>query len=166
MSALTVYHHTQQALRFIAALGKYMAIGRTSAWTDEQTPPTELSTTEAIDEPICYKPVAVQKFIVQDAQGEFFWANQIWRFVDPEDAMTEQATYVYIEAKLVGNEAPLTTYRQVACYTGLTPVPGAGLGVLLPASVADEGILEAYSNRKATPRASDKTDTIGLVLHF
>ncbi|MNH41086.1 hypothetical protein D3C79_1025180 [compost metagenome] len=69
---------------------------------------------------------------------------------------------------LVGDELPLTSYRQIGFYSELeleTGVPTNQL-VLLPSDVADPGLLEVVDNRKVTHRQSDQSEKLSFIIEF
>lgn len=166
MSILTQSHHVAQALRFLAATAKYIAIGRSTAWDVETIPPSPSVIATELDEPICYAPLSKACLVVADAGGAITFGGDTYLEVAPEDAYTVGATQVYVEAQLNGAAAPLVTYRQAALFSGLTKAGGAGAGILLPADVTDSGILEVLDNRQPTYRAADTLDVIAHLLQF
>jgi hypothetical protein len=146
----------------------YIAIGRTTPWTDENAPPTEVPGTTDIDEIIGMKPVTLRKHMVEDAvDGTVFWDNKIWRLVNTEEALSLSTVYCYLEAQVQYSELPLTGFRQVGLYSGTELQPGVSPTIaVLPADIADNGILESYSNRKVENRASDKIDILRFIIKF
>lgn len=163
--ALTDAHHASQAIRFDAATNVYLAIGRTTAWPNESEPPTPTGQETVIDEVIGYKPAALS-LVKPDGGGAISWGGQTWTEVQPEDAVDENAQYVWVHATIEYDELPLTTFRQVGLYTGLTKAGGAGSGALLPGEVTDPGVLEAIDNREPEPRYIDKRNQIGFVIRL
>lgn len=165
MSILTQSHHVAQALRFLAATAKYIAIGRSTAWDVETIPPSPSVIATELDEPICYAPLSKACLVVADAGGAITFGGDTYLEVAPEDAYTVGATHVYVEAQLDGTWAPLGSYRQVGFFTGLTKTAGA-VGILLPNNVLDPGILEVIDNRQPSYRKADTLDVIAHLLQF
>lgn len=168
MATLTTKHHSNRARAFLEIPSLYIAIGRTSAWTDENSPPSEVPGTTDIDEIIGMKPVTLRKFMVEDAiDGTVFWDNKVWRLLTIEDGLAAQAIYAYVEAQVAYTELPLTGFRQVGLYSETALQPGISpLVAVLPAQISDNGILEAYSNRRVENRAADKIDILRFVIKF
>lgn len=167
MSAvLTNYHHTTQALRFLAATNKYVAIGRTTAWTNEGSPPAPDTSATVVEEVVCYAPLVQATLVVEDAGGTIGHLGTNYKTVSQGDAYTEGATKVYVKAEFPYSDAPLVTFRQIGFFTGLTKTGDAGNGILLPEKVVDPGVLEVLDNRTATTRSADKVDVFAALLTF
>lgn len=168
MATLTLEHHTNRGISFLSTPSLYIAIGRTTPWADENAPPAEVPGTTDIDEIIGMKPVTLRKHMVEDAEnGTVFWDNKIWRLVNADEALTLKTQYCYLEAQVQYSELPLTSFRQVGLYSGTVLQPGVSPVIaVLPTSIADNGILESYSNRKVENRASDKIDILRFIIKF
>lgn len=167
MVAYTNAHHTKRAFDFYnATYTKYVGLGRTTEWVDPDNPPAESVTATNVDEPIMYKPITLQSFIIPDSNGAIIWNNQNWTTINSSDAYTNNARHIYVLCKFTFNDTPLTTFRQAGFFTSLVPVTGAGSGLLLPADVSDVGKLEILSNVKAEPRSSNSTITIAFIMIF
>jgi hypothetical protein len=91
-----------------------------------------------------------------------------WGFVATENAYSAKARWVYVQAIIDGNELPLVSYREIGLYSALQVAEGVGedSAVLLPAQVANNGVLEVISYRKPIPRSDDQKDQLSLVLAF
>lgn len=165
-STLTTRHHTSQALRFKNAAGIYMAIGRTTAWSNEASPPAPSASATAVEEVVCYAPPAQITLVKPDAGGAIEHLGTYYTAVSDGNAYTEGAYLVYVKCEFPYTQAPLCTFRQVGLYLGLVKNQGAGSGVLLPADVSSPGILEAIDNRTPTVRAADKKDVEAMLLSF
>lgn len=167
MSAiLTDFHHVTQAIRFLNATNVYGALGRTTAWTNEASPPAPDPADTELDETICYAPLTTQTLVVPDAGGSIEVDGVLYTAVSEANAYTSGAIRVYVEARFDYDNAPLVTWRQAGFYSGLVKGGGAGSGILLPADVSDPGILETCDNRTPTTRAIDKVDVITAVIQF
>ncbi|WP_212680096.1 hypothetical protein, partial [Salmonella enterica] len=75
------------------------------------------------------------------------YQGEEWALVPDEQAYEEQATHVYFEGTIEGNELPLGLYRQVGIFTGLEPNEGETNEALTPDKVMNQGLLEAIENR-------------------
>lgn len=166
MAILTQNHHVANALRALAATNKYVGVGRTTAWANENVPPEPNALATGLEEAICYVPLTKAALVVPDEAGTLTFAGQTWREVSVGNAYTEGAKRVYFEGRLEYDEAPLVTFRQIGLFAGLTKAPGAGTGVLLPADVSSVGVLELLDNRAPTYRAADKVDVVGFMVQF
>lgn len=169
MPILTESHHVTQALRFLAATNKYCAIGRTTAWADEQNPPAPSASATTVEEVQAYAPLAQATLVIPDEDGLIEFLGDQYTAVAVEDAYTEGAVRVYVVARFeyaVGGLPPLCTFRQVGIFSGLVKAGGAGNGVLLPNEVTSPGILEIIDNRTPTIRAADKVDVICAMVQF
>lgn len=167
MAIKTTRHHVQQALRFYGATGKYFGIGRTTPWANESEPPDEDASLAGLDEPIGYKPIATVQFAVPDPAGAFEYQGSFWRLVNPEDAVTEGAFYLYITTTITPDDLPVDiTYREMGVFSGLEPAPGAPGGVLLHAQVASVGTLEMIERRPPVYRVAGQDETLSLMVRF
>lgn len=163
---LTDRHHVKQAIRFLNSTNVYGAIGRTTAWSNESSPPAPDPTATALTEVVCYAPLSAQTLVKPDAGGSIEVNGVLYSAVSEANAYTEGAIRVYVEARFDYDNAPLVTWRQAGFYSGLVKGGGAGSGILLPADVTSPGILETIDNRTPTVRAIDKVDVITAVIQF
>lgn len=142
----------------------YLAIGRTSAWTDEGNPPIATPEVNKLDEVIGYKKIRQFSLARPLREGEspetapypvITYRSTSWMLVPREVAYEEGARYLYLEAELLSDEFPLGMYRQVGVHFGLEPNKGITKQNLLPEEVADTGTLHFYENRKPQNRTSN-----------
>lgn len=167
MAIKTTRHHVTQALRFYEAPGKYFGIGRTTPWANENAPPANDPDVTGLDEPIGYKPLGTLQFMVPDPAGEFEYQGSIWRAVATENAIAEGAFHLYVTTTLNPADLPVdVSYREIAVFSGLQPIPGAGAGSLLHAQVADVGVIEVVDRRSPVYRAPGQDETLSLMLRF
>ena len=181
MAIFTLKGHASRALDFYNKGDVYFAIGKYTKWDASTVPdydptidydanPPLPSNTDPFLEPIAYKYVQSRFMVVPDEDnGTLEYRGTKWRIVDPSDAITEGARWVYITSILEYSEMPTDkAYRQVGVFTGLVRAPGVdpSIYVLLPAQVADPGILEVLDNRKPVYRDADVKEQIKLVLEF
>ncbi|MNT39759.1 hypothetical protein D3C71_1788210 [compost metagenome] len=123
---------------------------------------------EFIEEAVAYKKAMEKRLVVPDPQGTIFYQGDYYREVQAADARAEKCRWVYVSTTLVGDELPLTSYRQIGFYSELeleTGVPTNQL-VLLPSDVADPGLLEVVDNRKVTHRQSDQSEKLSFIIEF
>ena len=168
MATLTNLHHTNRGIDFLNTPSLYIALGRTTPWTDENTPPVEVPITADLDEIIGMKPVTLRKHMLEDETlGTVFWDNKIWRLVNSDEALLNYTQYVYLEAQVQYSELPLVGFRQVGLYSGTVLQPGVSPVIaVLPNQILSNGVLESYSNRKVENRSSDKSDFLRFIIKF
>ena len=100
--------------------------------------------------------------------GAYRFRNDQFRAVADEDAYTEGARLVYVEAEFEYDEVPLTSWSQIGLHVDLTKavgVPG-GRTYLSGDEVLDAGVLEYLENRALTSRSVDQKELIRLVIEF
>jgi hypothetical protein len=168
MAISTVYGHVSRALEFFHRDDLYFAVGRTTVWADESVPPAPDVNLQEIEEVIAFKKVMEKKIVVPDAEGSIFYMGDYYREVTEPNAETEKARWIYVSTTLIGNEVPLSSFRQVGLYSNLVKegsVPSNQL-VLLPADVDDTGLLEIVDNRRVTHRQDDQSEKLSLVIEF
>jgi hypothetical protein len=146
----------------------YMAIGRTSAWVDENDPPSPTGEETNVEEIIGFKKVDQEILVVQDSVGGTLnFRGQKWRELPVGDIYTEECHWIYVSASLYGDSLPLDTFRQIGLYSGLTPHQDyVGNDYLLPYQVEDRGVLEIIGNRVPAQRSADQTDKPVIILEF
>lgn len=149
----TTAHHVRRGELFINQ-DLYIAIGRTTAWPTEASPPAEDPDTTDIDEIVCFVPASTKTFIIQDPTGLLIFDGLKWSPITVEEAYLQQANYVMILGTFTQTEVPLVTYRQYGLYSGLVKAVGAPNGPLLPEHVVDNGVLEAYHNHPPVIRTT------------
>lgn len=140
----------------------WVAVGRTTAWVDEQNPPAADPSAITIEEPIVYvkipdegaislvKPVDVGEDVVVDSAK--------FDYVSDGNAYTENARFLFVQADFDGTTMPYANYRQKAIFADLTPAAGHESDTwLAPADVDDEGVLLYLCNK--TEQTYGATDT-------
>ena len=146
----------------------YIALGKTSSWSDEENPPEPTGMETDMVEVLGFKRVDQKFFVVEDlVEGTLSFRDKKWRIVEPGDIFSEGSRWVYVSASIVGSELPLTDYRQVGLFSGLIPNVGfEGMDVLTPGQVNSRGVLEILGNRKRTTRQDDQTERVILIMEF
>jgi len=147
----------------------WIAVGRTTAWTDEQNPPDEDLTTTDIDEIQGFKKADTVSLCVPDANGTIEFNGQKYRLVDDADAYTEVARYLYISAALRYDQFPVVTFRQTAVYVDTVPAAGyEDNDILVPGGgqVSDNGKLYYYYNHPPRYRDASGVDIIEVVIEL
>lgn len=158
--------HVARALSFYNSSNIFVGVGRTTAWSNESSPPNPTGAETAVEEVFGYKALYQKKIVKPSEDGEIELLGQHWTEVLEANAYTQGAHWVYMSFILSGNELPLTTYRQVGIYTGLTKANGVTKDNLLPAEVQDPGRLQVIDNRTAETRNANKRELIVLIVEF
>ena len=146
----------------------FFAIGRTVEWANESSPPEPTGTETNIDQIIGFKKVEDMHFVVEDPiHGTLVFQDSLWRIVPEGEIVSEGCHWVYLSANIVGNELPLSSYRQIGLYSDVVPLAGYEANTeLTPAQVESNGLLEVITNRTVVHRASEQTDKFFIVLEF
>lgn len=147
----------------------WVAIGRTTDWPEENSPPEAAPGATDIEEAIVFvRPqlVSLAKAVLSD--GDVDIDGQQFRFVADEDAVAEAGRFLYIKA--VFNPAdgiPTANFRQRAVFTELVPAAGHELDQwLAPANVNHRGVLEYVANTTLRSLGPGEQRVIELVIEF
>nr|DAN11132.1 MAG TPA: Baseplate wedge protein [Herelleviridae sp.] len=163
--AIATYNSHVELAKYIVtkADSTYLVIGKTSAWSNEQSPPQPDEQATTLQEVIGYKK-AKRVTLVRPAQSpqddnkeKVSYGNKEWVIVTPEKAKEEGTKWVYVEGEVVGSELPLGTYRQVGFTVDLKPASGISKFNLLPSEVSDTGTLMYYDNKQFQNRTEQTT---------
>ena len=145
----------------------WVAVGHTSAWTDESSPPAEDLTITDIDDIQGFKKCDTVSLCVPDAAGTIEFRGQNYKLVADSDAYTEVARYIYFRADLKYDQFPVVTYRQTGLYANTTPATGyESNDILTPAEVASNGTLRYYHNHSPVYRTADSVDIIEIIIEI
>jgi hypothetical protein len=94
-------HHIAEAITFFHRADLYFAIGRTTAWADEEKPPAEVSSVTSVEEVVAYIKVGTQKLVVPAVNGEIVYRGTNFTEVLEDNAYTSGAKYVYLMTQLL-----------------------------------------------------------------
>ena len=168
MATTTIGGHVARALDFFDNNDVYFAIGKSDPWVDEDYPPAPSINDSDVTGVIGLKKIESKHMVVPDEEGDIVYRDSRWRIVPYDQAVVENARWVYISCSLLYDELPLVDYRQVGVYSRVVKNEGIlpGKFNLLPSEVADLGILEIIDNRKKTSRNLDQKETLSIVLEF
>jgi len=164
MAIVTNNAHIASAIRLLHARPTmYLALGKTSPWTDELNPPQETVDTGSLTELIGIKKVTdVQlcRFVESTEKPTgttITYQGKTWEFITEANAYKNKTFYLYITTTVDGTDLPLGSYRQVGIITD--PVLKAGVTTpSVPASsVTSQGTLHFYENRVAQSRTAEVT---------
>jgi len=153
----------------------YLAIGRTSPWTDENNPDTPLVTQTEVEELIYIKKINVKHMIIDDDAYDAYGPDVEvggygYYFVDDANAFIQSAMGVYFANTIYFSDiAPTnTTYRQVGILLNPKDAYGVALtdGEYLAANVADQGELLYVDNRTYVTRDASQSEKFEMILNF
>ena len=147
----------------------YLVLGKTSAWSNEQVPPEPLSNTTQLEEIVGYKRVSKAVLVrptreTDTNKEKITFNNNSWTIINQEDAIKEGAKWAYFESKVLGNELPLGTYRQVGI--SINVKSRSQKSALLPSEVEDKGTLLFYDNKQFQNRTNDVSNLERLIVEF
>jgi len=147
----------------------WLAVGRTTAWTDEQAPPTPAPGVIDIEEAIVFVPaemVRLAKF-VQSLEDVVVKGNR-YKFVEDVDAIEQQARFIYIKGRFdPSTDQPYGTFRQLAIFTGVAPKTAyQGRPWLAPAHVQSRGVLEYIENKPPTAMSLEREEVVQAIIEF
>jgi hypothetical protein len=119
-----------------------------------------------VDGPIGFKAIEQRYMVVPDVSGTIDYRGQRWAIVSPTDAFDLGARYVYVQAVLRYDELPLTDFRQIGLFSGLTRKVGVSNvdQSLLPNQVETTGALELIDNRQVITRNVNQKETISFII--
>ncbi|XWX29931.1 virion structural protein [Staphylococcus phage PG-2021_40] len=150
----------------------YVAIGKSTAWSNESTPPQPNANSTKLDEVIGYKKATKVSLCRPEVSGEstqydtISYGNKTWVLVPKEKAVEEGAKWVYVEGEIVGEELPLGTYRQVGVHVDLQPNTSISKPNLLPSEVQNVGTLLLLDNRQFQNRTPQGTVKERFIIEF
>ena len=150
----------------------WLAIGRTTPWTNETNPPVESESTTNLTELKGFRKITNKSmcYTVSSGLGDINVLGQDYKFCSDNDAYSNDARFVYLRGEIFNSdfiENPTFSYRQIGIYSNLTPATGhEGSLVLDPGYVTDNGVLEYYSNEQPIERRDDRNDVFEIVLEF
>jgi hypothetical protein len=143
----------------------WIAVGRTSAWPNESSPPAETVTTETIDQIQGLKRADLVQFVKEDANGTIIFKDKKYSVVEEADIYTDDAIWLYFSGWLLFDQFPVVTFRQTAIFVDVIPTSGnEGKDVLLPSQVQSYGKMIGYVNHLAKTRVSYGKDLVEFVL--
>jgi hypothetical protein len=176
MTTMTIKSRVHNAIAQQAEYtSAYVAIGKTSPWTDDSNPPNDDPKATALTEVIGYKKVkqfSLARLLKTGETAESIsypvvvYKGQQWALIPIDKAYDEEATFLYVEAEIQPDDFPLGMFRQVGLFTGLTPNAGVTKQNLLPSEVANIGLLRVIENREPQNRTASVTAFEQLMLAF
>jgi len=164
------HYRTARALDFYKKTSIYFGLAKTTAWKASDYPdpsmvpadpekkaPIPRNTDTFTSEVIGYRK-ADKVYLVVPYDGiavlpsgtiVIEYADTKWRVVGESDAKTEKVKHVYVETTVLPTDFPVTTYRKVGVFSGLTRKTGVDAGKfnLLPSEVQDQGFIEILDYR-------------------
>lgn len=154
----------------------WYAMGRTTAWPNEDIPPAEDMFTTNLDEIIGFKKFEVANLVAplsnidsSDINGDVIsYKSQDWKIVSDADAVKYGARYVYLSVTLNPGDLPYNVYRQVGVYLNVKPLStvASKTNTLVPTQVSDSGTMLGYDNRLFQRYSDNMKITENIVLKF
>jgi len=132
MAITTNRAHVVRALDFFNKSETYFAIGKRTAWSEEDgsgasdtNPPAPDTMTTEIKETIGFKKVENIFMVVPDNdEGTISYRDSRWKVVPADQALAQNAKWVYIDTTIRYDELPLGFYRQIGVFTDLKKKKG------------------------------------------
>lgn len=174
LPVVTYLGHTSRALSFYGLDDIYLAIGKTSAWQDDETtnenfipPEPQLEDTELM-ELVGMKKLTRKCLVMPDDNGTIQYRNTTWKVISEEEAIANQARWVYVECCVYFDELPLVDYRQIGIFSRVQKADNVSVSqtVLLPEDIKSVGLLEVIDNRHVVTRQVDTKDVYSMIIEF
>lgn len=170
MATATITAYVDAALALLAKSNTtYVAIGKTSAWENENIPPMPEEKVKDIQEIVGYKKMGTVSLCKQLKDDEttnyptITYKGTKWALIPKEKAHEEGAFSLYLSVDIMGKDLPSGEYRQVGVYTDLVPKDSKKTS-LLPEDVKTKGKLQFYDNRQRFNRTDNVTVTERFVI--
>lgn len=164
----------------------WLGLGRTSEWDDEDNPPEPTGDESTLDELFGYVLSQVEVdwseedkkcvFAVEDEENyDFIYRDRYYRKVEDGNEYDEEATTLYFRINIdIEDFDSVEEFRQVGVFYDVvrdTDNTSSDATVLdydgtTDDDVDDEGNLYALSNVRAIERASDRSETIMVMIDF
>jgi hypothetical protein len=169
MATTTYTGRARRALLVKSNSTFWVCIGRTTAWEHEESPPSAAPGAVDVEEPIVFvkaSDVSLCKYVAEG--GDIEWFGDHYEFVDDDDAIEEQARFLYMVAEFHPAQGqPYGNFRQVGVYSNLVPATGHETETwLAPINVSDKGILEFIQNDVVTQQSVTRYERIPVVIEF
>lgn len=147
----------------------WLCIGKSTPWSEEDSPPQPNNLVTEVSEPILYKRIT-DKYLVKEvpSNGDFYVSGYWYKVLSESEARAEKANYVLLTTTLTFEEVgDNVVFRQVGIYSYLKPKQGFENATLLtPDQVDDPGFLEWISNREPIYIQPEQMQTFYIVLAF
>lgn len=165
-------HRVNNAIRYLNSVdgNLWMVIGGTAVWPDDNNPPLPEKATTSVNTPIGAVKATVE-WVVADPEGEYIFntsaGETYWTAMSDEaEARVRNCKWVLMRGS-VSSTLPLTTFREIGFFSGLTPAAGhESETVLLPSEIDDYGYLESLEYRRPVSRDSGSTYTLSNIIEF
>ena len=160
MATITTISASVEAAKHLVDLAtenSYIAIGRPDAWDRENAPPLPERNVHSLDNLIGLKKVENLALVTPISEEEAStvvnkvqFDGMYWKMVSAEDAVAEEAYYIYFNATIDDSHFGEVEYRQVGIYIGTQAKEGiTDTGSLTSDEVENLGSLYFLSNRVA-----------------
>lgn len=170
--AISTYNSHVHVAKYYASLqaNSYFVLGRTTEWSNEESPPTPDPKTIAVDEVIGYKRASTVSLCRPLKSGEtpqydtIEYGGRTWVLIPQDKAFEEEAKWVYYYTEITGDELPTGFYRQVGVHIDLKPQSNVSKPNLLPSEVNDKGTLVTFDNRQPMNRIEKGTSVERFIM--
>lgn len=168
MSIATNYGHVENAIRLSTRGNLYFELAKSTAWTTETSPDSEIITTTDLDTSIAFKKVASATLVYPTTDttltNTITYGSQLYATSTTDDAYTNNAQYVLLKAQLGVAELSPFTFRQIGVRADTVYASSVTGDSTLAANVTDKGILLFYDNRMAQSYTDETTMTINYLI--
>lgn len=169
MGAVPYVGRILRALQFKQQNEFWGAIGRTTAWDNENSPPDDSLELVNLYEPIVYiKATVVSLARVVGAGGDIIINGNRYDYVNDEDVYNLDARYLILLFNVDPTKGhPVRNFRQIGFFANLVPTTGHTLDLyLLPANVSNTGKMIYIHNDTVTTMAANRQEEIKIALEF
>lgn len=169
MPTATIQSYVENALRIKEQAEKtFLALGKTSPWENENTPPVADEALTDLEDLVGFKRMDVVSLCKELPEGATTsyptvkYRGMTWKLVPDADAHYEEAYHVYFSCKVEENDLPSGEYRQVGVYTNVS----SQKAILLPGDLdLEDRTLFFYDNRERFNRTDRVTVTESFIIN-
>lgn len=141
--------HTVMAQNFLANLNNYWFLfAKTTAWDNESSPDAEVKTTTSLSNLLGIYKVTTGKLVypvTTASSTTISYKNTYWEVAQSsDDALANNARYVYLESEISPDSLPYGQYRQVGIVSSPTVTSGKSYGKA--SEISNQGTLLGYTN--------------------
>lgn len=158
MAIETNVGHTVMAQNFLANLDNYWFLfAKTNAWDNENSPDAETKETTSLGNVLGIYKVTTGKLVYPvktKSSTTIAYKDTYWEVAQSsDDALANNARYVYLESEIAPDSLPYGQYRQVGIVSSPTVTSGKNYG--RASEISKQGNLLGYTNE--TVKSYDST---------
>lgn len=172
MATLTNYFSVKSAIDFSSQTDIWLEFAKNTAWTDENNPDAENSSTTSLDTSQLFvkSNALVLLYPASDTDNDdnvIIYRKMRWKPSSPSDAFTNNANYVLISYKIDAGTTDDFSWRQTGIRKGVTPVDSSNTKTILkPSEVSDKGKLLGFDNHKVQNYTNDVVTDLEYLMEF